>query len=98
MNDGSDDDSGSANGKGGLSSDDDDAILDNTGVKEASFNQANLESSDAFDSLKEDTPAKKAPIKRKLGAKAEVVEPSGKRSKRQISSDDDSPVKVKYRS
>lgn len=88
------DESGSANGnhKGGFSSDSDD---DNVGAKEASLHQANLDSSDAFDSLKEDTPAKKAPVKRKLGAKAEVVQaPSSKRSKKQISDSDDSPVKV----
>lgn len=96
MNDGSDDDSGSANGKGGFSSDDDDdELLDNVGVKEASIHQANLDSSDAFDSLKEDTPAKKAPVKRKLGAKAEVVKaPTSKRPKKQMSDSDDSPVKV----
>lgn len=95
MNVGSDDESGSANGKGVFSSDDDDELLDNSGAKEASSHQVNLDSSDAFDSLKEDTPAKKAPVKRKLGAKAEVVQaPSSKRSKKQISDSDDSPVKV----
>lgn len=96
MNVGSDDDSGSANGKGGgFSSDDDDELMDNAGIKEASFHQADLDASDAFDSLKEDTPVKKAPLKRKLGAKAEVVKaPSGKRQKKQISDSDDSPVKV----
>lgn len=91
------DESGSANGnhKGGFSSDSDDDLLDNVGAKEESLHQANLDSSDAFDSLKEDTPAKKAPVKRKLGAKAEVVQaPSSKRSKKQISDSDDSPVKV----
>lgn len=58
--------------------------------------QAQLDASDAFDSLKEDTPAKKpAPAKRKLGAKPEVVKaPIAKRSKKQISDSDDSPVKV----
>lgn len=96
MNMGSDEESGSANGKGGSSSDEDDELLDNVGVKESGIHQqANLDSSDAFDSLKEDTPAKKAPVKRKLGAKAEVVQaPSSKRSKKQISDSDDSPVKV----
>lgn len=96
MNIGSDDESGSANGKGGFSSDEeDDDLLDNVGVKETGIHQAKLDTSDAFDSLKEDTPPKKAPVKRKLGAKAEVVQaPSSKRSKKQISDSDESPVKV----
>lgn len=97
MDDGSDDDSDVGNGgKGGFSSDDDDELLENVGIKEKSFHQANLDASDAFDSLKEeDSPAKKAPAKRKLGAKPEVVKaPTLKRPKKQISDSDDSPVKV----
>lgn len=101
LNDGNDNNSDSdvGNGsaqKGAFSSDDDDELLDNTGMNEPSSHQANLDMSDAFDSLKEDTPVKKAPVKRKLGAKAEVVKaPSTKRAKKNISDSDDSPVKVK---
>lgn len=99
--DGSDDDeSGSDIGKSKkpFSSDDEDELLDNTGVKEASMHQVDLdESADLFDSLKEDSPKK--PKQRKLGAKPEVVkDPSSKsgakRSKKVVSDDDDSPVKV----
>lgn len=103
LNDGSDDDeSGSDFGKSKkpFSSDDEDELLDNTGIKEQSMHQAQMdESADLFDSLKEDTPVKKPKVQaRKLGAKPEVVkDPSaksgGKRSKKAIS-DDDSPIKV----
>lgn len=102
LNDGSDDDSDSDNGKSKkpFSSDDEDDLLDNTGINEQSLHQARMdESADLFDSLKEDTPVKKPKAQaRKLGAKPEVVkDPSaksgGKRSKKAIS-DDDSPVKV----
>lgn len=102
LNQGSDDEDAVSDfgngGKGAFSSDDDDDdLLDNTGIKEPSMEQANLDASDAFDSLKEDTPVKKAPAKRKLGAKPEVVKaPSTKRSKKQISDSDESPVKVKF--
>lgn len=105
LNDGSDDDgSGSEQydkSKKPFSSDDEDDLLENTGIKEQSTHQAQMdESGDLFDSLKEDTPVKKPKAQaRKLGAKPEVVEDpsakaSGKRSKKAIS-DDDSPVKVK---
>lgn len=107
LNDGSDDDSASDYGKSKkpFSSDDEDDLLDNTGIKEVSMHQGNLdesanmdESADLFDSLKEETPPQKPKQARKLGAKPEVVEdPSakagGKRSKKAIS-DDDSPIKV----
>lgn len=103
LNDGSDADSDSDYGKtkkSSFSSDEEDELLDNTGIKEQSLHQAQLdESADLFDSLKEDTPVKKPKAQaRKLGAKPEVVkDPSaksgGKRSKKAIS-DDDSPVKV----
>lgn len=102
LNEGSDDEnSGSDFGKSGkpFSSDDEDELLDNTGVDEASMHQAQLdESADLFDSLKEDSPKAKPKI-RKLGAKPEVVkDPSAKaaakRSKKAISDDDDSPIKV----
>lgn len=92
--DGSDDDSNSKP----FSSDDEDDLLDNTGVKEASIHQANLDTSDnLFDSLKEEESPKPKPKPRKLGAKPEVVKDSSKatkRSKKIIDSDDDSPVKV----
>lgn len=104
LNDGSDDgDSDSDFGKpkkSTFSSDDEDELMDNTGIKEQSLHQGNLdESADLFDSLKEDTPVKKPKAQaRKLGAKPEVVkDPSAKsgnkRSKKAIS-DDDSPIKV----
>lgn len=104
LNDGSDDDASDSDvGRGKkttFSSDDEDDLLDNTGVKEQSFHQAQMdESADLFDSLKEDTPVKKPKAQaRKLGAKPEVVKDpseksSSKRSKTAIS-DDDSPVKV----
>lgn len=108
MNDGSDDDASDSDfgkSKKPFSSDDEDELLDNTGIKEPSFNQSAMdESADLFDSLKEDslkedTPVKKPKVQaRKLGAKPEVVKDpsaksSGKRSKKAIS-DDDSPVKV----
>lgn len=100
MDDGSDDESGSDFGKSKkpFSSDEEDELLDNTGINEASIHQAQLdESADLFDSLKEDSPKK--PQKRKLGAKPEVVKDpstktSAKRSKKAVS-DDDSPIKVK---
>lgn len=104
LNEGSDDDDdGSDGGFGGkarkpFSSDDEDDLLDNAGVKEASMHQGDLdESADLFDSLKEDSPPKPKQA-RKLGAKPEVVkDPSAKggakRSKIAIS-DDDSPIKV----
>ena len=81
-----------------FSSDDDDDLLDNTGIKEASIHQVNLDESDnLFDSLKEESPKPK-PKPRKLGAKPEVVKDSSakaaKRSKKNIGSDDDSPIKV----
>lgn len=106
MNEGSDDGDDSDNDFGGkskkpFSSDDEDELLDNTGVKEQSLHQAQLdESADLFDSLKEDTPVKKPKAQaRKLGAKPEIVkDPSAKsnskRSKKSIS-DDDSPIKVR---
>lgn len=101
LNDGSDDDSASDYGKSKkpFSSDEEDELLDNTGIKEASMHQANLdESADLFDSLKEESPPQKPKQARKLGAKPEVVkDPSAKggvkRSKKVIS-DDDSPIKV----
>lgn len=81
-----------------FSSDDDDDLLDNTGIKEASFHQGNLDESDnLFDSLKEESPVSK-PKGRKLGAKPEAVkDPSSKgakRTKKAATSDDDSPIKV----
>lgn len=101
--DGSDDDdddsnSGVGRSKKPFSSDDEDDLLDNTGIKEASIHQVNLDESDnLFDSLKEESPKPK-PKPRKLGAKSEVVkDPSSKtakRSKKAIDSDDDSPIKV----
>lgn len=103
LNDGSDDDASGSDfdkSKKPFSSDDEDELLDNTGIKEQSMHQAELdESADLFDSLKEDTPVKKPKVQaRKLGAKPEVVKDpsaksSGKRSKKAIS-DDDSPIKV----
>lgn len=103
LNDGSDDDGSESDfgkSKKPFSSDDEDDLLDNTGIKEQSLHQAQMdESADLFDSLKEDTPVKKPKAQaRKLGAKPEVVkDPSaksgGKRSKKAIS-DDDSPIKV----
>lgn len=105
LNEGSDDedsnsDYGGKTKKSSFSSDDEDELLENTGIKEQSIHQAQMdESADLFDSLKEDTPVKKPKAQaRKLGAKPEVVkDPSaksgGKRSKKAIS-DDDSPVKV----
>lgn len=92
LNEGSDDEKP-------FSSDDDDDLLENTGIKEQSLHQVQLdESADLFDSLKEDTPVKKPKVQaRKLGAKPEVVkDPSksgAKRSKKNMS-DDDSPIKV----
>lgn len=97
MNEGSDDEKP-------FSSDDDDDLMENTGIKEQSIHQVQLdESADLFDSLKEDsmkedTPVKKPKVQaRKLGAKPEVVkDPSksgAKRSKKNMS-DDDSPIKV----
>ncbi|XP_055299060.1 DNA topoisomerase 2 isoform X3 [Sitodiplosis mosellana] len=91
--DDSDDDSNSKP----FSSDDEDNLLDNTGVKEASMHQVNLDESDnLFDSLKEESPKPK-PKPRKLGAKPEVVKDSStkatKRSKKAAGSDDDSPIK-----
>lgn len=104
MNDGSDDDdSGSEfarKSKKPFSSDDEDDLLENTGIKEASFHQAGLnDSENLFDSLKEEESPKPKPKPRKLGAKTEVVkDPSAKATKRskKAISDDDSPVKVRY--
>lgn len=103
MNDGSDDDESDSGDRKGFD-DDDDELFDNDGIQEASMRQANLDSSadadadadaDVFDSLKEDTPVKKPPAKRKLGAKPEVVKaPTTKRPKKVVSDSDDSPVKV----
>lgn len=92
---GSDDDSD----KNPFSSDDDDDLLDNTGVKEKSLHQAQLDdSADLFDSLKEDTPVKPKVQARKLGAKPEVVKDpsakSGAKRSKKVLSDDDSPIKV----
>lgn len=102
--DGSDEDDDDSNsGFGGskkpFSSDDEDELLDNTGIKEASMHQENLDESDnLFDSLKEEESPKPKPKPRKLGAKLEVVkDPSSKTSKRSknaAGSDDDSPIKV----
>lgn len=100
MDDGSDDESGSDFGKSKkpFSSDEEDELMDNTGIDEASIHQAQLdESADLFDSLKEESPKK--PKQRKLGAKPEVVKDpstktSAKRSKKAVSDDDDSPIKV----
>lgn len=98
MNDGSgdeDEDEDPFNNK--FSSDDEEDFLDNTGVDQPKQAQEAMNSSDMFDSLKEDTPAKKpAAAKRKLGAKAEVVKPPPKRSKNVVNLDssEDSPVKV----
>lgn len=97
--DDSDDDFGKA--RKPFSSDEDDELMENTGIKEASMHQAQLdESADLFDSLKEESPVAK-PKQRKLGAKPEVVKDpsvkaSAKRSKKAISDDDDSPIKVNY--
>lgn len=99
LNDGSDEsDSEFGKSKKPFSSDEDDELLDNTGIKEQSMHQDNLdESADLFDSLKEEESPKPKPKPRKLGAKSEVVkDPSAKstkRSKKSIS-DDDSPIKV----
>lgn len=99
MNDGSDDDDESeyGNGKKAFASDDEDELFENDGIKEASMHQEELNSS-VFDSLKEDTPEKKpAPVKRKLGAKPEIVKvPTSKRPKKNSDSDD-SPIKVSKR-
>lgn len=103
MIDGSDDDSSSDIGtsKKPFSSDDEDDLVENTGIKEQSFHQSAMdESADLFDSLREDTPVKPKTQARKLGAKPEVVkDPSSKagakRAKKNMS-DDDSPIKVKY--
>lgn len=108
MNDGSDDDESDSGNRKGFDDDGDDELFDNDGIQEASMRQANLDSSadadadadagadtDVFDSLKEDTPVKKPPAKRKLGAKPEVVKvPTMKRPKKVVSDSDDSPVKV----
>lgn len=108
LNDGDSDDNGSDSDVGkskktSFSSDEEDDLLDNTGIKEQSLHQAQMdESADLFDSLKEDTPVKKPKVQaRKLGAKPEVVKDpsaksSGKRSKISIS-DDESPIKVRNR-
>lgn len=101
LNVGSDDESGSEDfGKSNkaFSSDDDDDLIENTGIKEKSLNQSVLDdSADLFDSLKEESPKPK-PKPRKLGAKSEVVKDpstkSTKRSKTALGSDDDSPIKV----
>lgn len=80
-------------------SDDEDELLDNTGIEQTPAVQQQMNNTnDMFDSLKseEESPIKKPPVvKRKLGAKPEVVKAPTKRSKKQISdSDDSSPVKV----
>lgn len=96
MNEGSDDDNVDSDPfKSKFSSDDEDDFLDNTGAEELANAEAAFNSSDMFDSLKEDTSAKKPP-KRKLGAKVEVVEPPTKRPKSNVSLDssEDSPIKV----
>lgn len=89
-------DGGFANPK--FDSDDEDELLDNTGINEAAAAQQQMNSTnDMFDSLKseEESPVKKPVVKRKLGAKPEVVKAPTKRSKKQLTdSDDDSPVKV----
>lgn len=103
LNDGSsDDDSSNEYGKSKkpFSSDDEDELLDNTGIKEKSIHQSNLdESADLFDSLKEEESPKPKPKPRKLGAKSEVVkDPSSKAPKRskKVISDDESPIKVRH--
>lgn len=95
MNDGSDSDNGKP-----FSSDDENDLVENTGIKEQSFHQSAMnesaESDNLFDSLKEEESPKPKPKPRKLGAKSEVVkDPSAKkRSKKSMGSDDDSPIKV----
>lgn len=101
MNDGnSDDDDDSFSGKNKFDSDEEEIFHDNTGARESSTQPHNLDESDnLFDSLKEDTPAKKPPAaKRKLGAKVEAVKASAKRSKSSLdTSNEDSPIKVKVK-
>lgn len=101
MNDGddSDDDSDFANnGKAAFDSDDEDDLLDNTGINTEPKSKKE-DSVDMFDTLKSEedlTPKKAAPTKRKLGNKPEVVKPPTKRAKKAVVSDSDgnSPVKV----
>lgn len=79
-------------------SDDEDDLLDNTGIDQRPAVQQQMNNTDdMFDSLKseEDTPLKKPPVtKRKLGAKPEEIKPPSKRAKKMTSDSDDSPVKV----
>lgn len=80
-------------------SDDEDELLDNTGIEQRPAAQQQLNSTnDMFDSLKseDESPIKKPPVvKRKLGAKPQVVKAPSKRTKKLVSdSDDSSPVKV----
>lgn len=94
----SDDESGSDFGKAKkpFDSDDEDELMDNAGIKEASMHQAGLD--DSNDMFEEESPKK--PTKRKLGAKPDVVKDpssktSAKRTKKMISdSEEDSPIKV----
>lgn len=100
MNDGDDDEDEDdfENGKAAFDSDDEDDLLDNTGINEGKSKGAS-DSVDMFDTLKSEddvTPQKVAPTKRKLGNKPEVVKPPTKRTKKSVVSDSDgaSPVKV----
>lgn len=102
MNDGDEDDDEDdfENGKASFDSDDDEDLLDNTGIAEAKSKGAS-DSVDMFDTLKSEddvSPQKVAPTKRKLGNKPEVVKPPTKRTKKAALSDSDgaSPVKVIY--
>lgn len=98
LNDGDDDDEdsdGFGNGKASFDTDDEDDLLDNTGITEPKG------SVDMFDTLKSEedpTPKKPAPTKRKLGNKPEVVKPPTKRTKKAVvitsDSDANSPIKV----
>lgn len=98
LNDGSGDESnGDEPFKSKFSSDEEDDFLDNTGADSLKQQEKQpMDSSDMFDSLKEDSPVKQPAPKRKLGAKAEVVKPPSKRAKATVNLDSsaDSPIKV----
>lgn len=101
LNDGDDSDEDSdfaGNGKAAFDSDDEDDLLDNTGINTEPKSKKE-DSVDMFDTLKSEddlTPKAAAPTKRKLGNKPEVVKPPTKRTKKAVVSDSDgtSPVKV----
>lgn len=99
MNDGDDDDedeSDFGNGKAAFDSDDEDDLLDNTGIADSKKREGSVDMFDTLKSEDDPTPQKTAPTKRKLGSKPEVVKPPTKRAKKAIVSDSDgnSPVKV----